>query len=309
MTPSITLATPADRERLFAVWEASVRATHDFLTEADVQALIPEVRAILATFAPIHCVRDTDGAVVAFMGVAGTEIAMLFVHPDHRGHGAGKALVEHAMAALGARRVEVNEQNVQAVGFYEHLGFAVVGRSTVDGQGRPFPIVRMAVDVVIVPFAERHADPVASHVLSIQRDEFGIAITLDDQPDLRDVAGTYRRGAGEFWVAEHEGAVVGTIGLLDFGGEQAALRKMFVARGGRGADAGIARRLVDVLVRRCQTHGVRELYLGTTEPMRAAQRFYAKSGFVEIAPAELPPAFPRMAVDTKFFRRVISATA
>jgi N-acetylglutamate synthase-like GNAT family acetyltransferase len=167
----------------------------------------------------------------------------------------------------------------------------------------------MAVDVVIVPFAERHADRVVSHVLSIQRDEFGIPITLEDQPDLRDVAGTYRRGAGEFWVAEYDGAVVGTIGLLDFGGGQAALRKMFVARGWRGAAAGIARRLVDVLVRRCRTHGVRDLYLGTTEPMRAAQRFYAKSGFVEIAPDDLPPAFPRMAVDTKFFRRVISATA
>jgi N-acetylglutamate synthase-like GNAT family acetyltransferase len=164
----------------------------------------------------------------------------------------------------------------------------------------------MAIDVVIVPFAARNADRVVAHVLSIQRDEFGIPITLDDQPDLRDVAGTYRRGAGEFWVAEAEGDVVGTIGLLDFGDGQGALRKMFVAREWRGAGAGIAGRLVDVLVRRCRTHGIDDVYLGTTAPMRAAHRFYAKSGFVEIAADDLPPAFPRMAVDTKFFHRVIS---
>jgi ribosomal protein S18 acetylase RimI-like enzyme len=305
----VSLATPRDGERLFGVWEASVRATHDFLTEADVQALIPRVHAILATFMPIHCLRDADGEVVAFMGVDGTEIVMLFVHPDHRGRGAGRTLVEYATAGLGARRVQVNEQNAQAVGFYEHLGFGIVGRSPVDADGRPFPLVHMAVDAVIVPFAACHADRVAAHVLAIQRDEFGIPITLDDQPDLRDVAGTYRRGAGEFWVAEVDGAVVGTIGLLDFGGGQAAVRKMFVARQWRGAAAGIARRLVDVLVRRCRTHGVRDVYLGTTDPMRAAQRFYEKSGFVEMSPDDLPPAFPRMAVDTKFYRRVISAAA
>lgn len=309
MTEAVSLATPADGERLFAVWEASVRATHHFLTEADVQALIPEVRGILATFTPIHCVRVADGEVVAFLGVDGMEIVMLFVHPDHRGQSAGRTLVEYATAELGARRVDVNEQNPQAVGFYEHLGFRRAGRSAVDAGGRPFPIVHMAVEVVIVPFAACHADRVIAHVLSIQRDEFGIPITLDDQPDLGDVAGTYRHGAGEFWVAEHDGAVVGTIGLLDFGGGQAALRKMFVARGWRGAAAGIARRLVDVLVRRCRTHGVRDVYLGTTEPMRAAQRFYEKHGFVEVRRADLPATFPVMAVDTKFYRRVISAAA
>jgi putative acetyltransferase len=139
----VSTASDDDRDRLFAVWEASVRATHDFLREQDVQALIPRVRAILAVFDPIDCVRGTDGAPIAFMGVAGTELSMLFVHPDHRGMGVGRTLAEHAIAA-GAATVDVNEQNAQAVGFYERLGFVVVGRSERDSDGKPFPILHMA---------------------------------------------------------------------------------------------------------------------------------------------------------------------
>jgi putative acetyltransferase len=68
---------------------------------------------------------------------------MLFVHPDHRGRGVGRTLAGHAIAA-GARTVDVNEQNAQAVGFYERLGFVVVGRSERDADGKPFPILHMA---------------------------------------------------------------------------------------------------------------------------------------------------------------------
>lgn len=50
----------------------------------------------------------------------------------------------HAIAALGARRVDVNEQNEQALGFYRRLGFAQVGRSPLDGEGRPYPLLHLA---------------------------------------------------------------------------------------------------------------------------------------------------------------------
>lgn len=139
----ISLAAAGDRPRLFEVWESSVRATHHFLGEADIQFLIPHVKETLASFVPLHCLRDADGTAYAFMGVAGSRIEMLFVHADRRGQGAGRTLVEYAIRKLGADAVDVNEQNEGAVGFYEHMGFRTVARSPLDSTGKPFPILHM----------------------------------------------------------------------------------------------------------------------------------------------------------------------
>lgn len=137
------LARTEDLPRLFEVWECSVRATHAFLTEADLQALIPLVREGLAAFGPIHVLRDGEGRASAFLGVDGAKVEMLFVHADHRGRGLGSRLLAFALEALGATKVDVNEQNPQALGFYLHHGFHIAGRSPVDGQGNPFPILHL----------------------------------------------------------------------------------------------------------------------------------------------------------------------
>lgn len=154
----------------------------------------------------------------------------------------------------------------------------------------------------IVPFEPAHAAGVVALILPIQQREFGIPITLEAQTDLHDVAAFYQQGAGQFWVALEGDAVVGTVGLLDIGGRQGALRKMFVAASHRGAGQGVAAALLETLLGWCRSHGVDEVFLGTTASFHAAHRFYEKNGFREIARAELPPAFPVMMVDTRFYR-------
>ncbi|HEX4328777.1 MAG TPA: GNAT family N-acetyltransferase [Burkholderiales bacterium] len=141
---SITQAHPHDLPRLFEVWESSARATHAFLTAAEIDSLIPLVKAELANFSPIHCLRDDDGQVIAMLGVAASSIEMLFVHASHRSQGAGRTLVDFAVRELRADRVDVNEQNGAAIGFYQHMGFRQAGRSPLDSAGRPFPILHMA---------------------------------------------------------------------------------------------------------------------------------------------------------------------
>lgn len=141
--PAISTATEADLPRLFDVWASAVRATHTFLAEEDIDRLSPLVRDGLAAFRPIHCLRDPRGEAFAFLGVYEGKIEMLFVHAEHRGQGAGRSLVRHAVEALGAARVDVNEQNVQAIGFYEHLGFQTFARSDLDAAGFPYPILHM----------------------------------------------------------------------------------------------------------------------------------------------------------------------
>lgn len=159
----------------------------------------------------------------------------------------------------------------------------------------------------IATYEPRHRDGVIDVILPIQQREFSIPVTLDQQPDLLDVPGFYRRDSGNFWVALHHDVVVGTIALLDIGNRQGALRKMFVRREYRGAELSIASRLLTELSNWCETQGVRDVFLGTTAQFVAAHRFYEKHGFTPIAKQQLPSSFPIMAVDTKFYLRALVA--
>lgn len=156
--------------------------------------------------------------------------------------------------------------------------------------------------ITVRPFAVSDESAVIDVILPIQREEFGIVITAEDQPDLRSIPAFYQSGAGGFWVAEAEGRIVGTIGLKDIGSGQAALRKMFVAAPFRGRDYGVAQALLRHLLDEAAACGLRDIYLGTTDRFLAAHRFYEKNGFTQIPPTALPPTFPRMAVDTRFYR-------
>jgi putative acetyltransferase len=139
----ITTIEAEDLPRVIEVWEASVRATHHFLTEADIQYIKSLVEDDLAQVETLLGVRDGDGQVVGFIGVEGDEVAALFIHPTWRGQGVGRRLFTYAVETLGATRVDVNEQNDQAVGFYRRMGFEVTGRSEMDGLGQPFPLLHL----------------------------------------------------------------------------------------------------------------------------------------------------------------------
>jgi putative acetyltransferase len=134
---------PEEGDRLLEVWEASVRATHHFLSESDIQFFKPLVLKELFALEHLVCVRDLEGSIIAFMGVSQERMEALFVHPSSHRNGLGRRLARHAVVELGATAVDVNEQNQQAVAFYHRLGFEVEGRSEVDSMGRPFPLLHM----------------------------------------------------------------------------------------------------------------------------------------------------------------------
>lgn len=140
----IETATKEDHARLLEVWEASVRATHDFLKEEDLLALKPLLRDQYFDAVELSLARNDAGEIVGFCGVHEDKIEMLFVAPEHRGTGVGTMLALHAITSKGATKVDVNAQNRQALGFYEHLGFCVVGHSPTDPQGKPYPLLHMA---------------------------------------------------------------------------------------------------------------------------------------------------------------------
>lgn len=127
---------------LVRIWRSAVEATHDFLAPEDVDFY--ESR-MLGDYLPAVdvTVAEVDGRAVAFSGLAGNSLEMLFVDDAWRGRGAGSALLTRAVERHPDLRLDVNEQNPQAVGFYRRHGFVVLGRSETDGDGRPFPILHM----------------------------------------------------------------------------------------------------------------------------------------------------------------------
>ena len=142
-----SLSTVSDRtpeliEQLVSVWERSVRATHAFLSEEEVAEIKPFVPQAIAGVETL-VVAARDGEPVGFMGVQGDRLEMLFLDPAARGHGLGRRLLEHGIARLGVTELTVNEQNPQAVGFYEHLGFKTYRRTELGEEGRPYPLLYM----------------------------------------------------------------------------------------------------------------------------------------------------------------------
>ena len=129
---------------LLSVWESSVRATHHFLEKRDIDVFkkIIEEKDVFNQV-NLTCARDTNNNILGFIGVSKQSVEMLFIDSGSIGKGIGKMLLLHAINDLNITRVDVNEQNEQALKFYEHFGFKVISRSELDGTGKPYPILHM----------------------------------------------------------------------------------------------------------------------------------------------------------------------
>jgi putative acetyltransferase len=137
----IRRAHPGDRDRLLEVWLNAVRATHHFLTESDVQSLLPIVRDHALPNLELWVLCEPDEVPIGFIGLDGSSLEALFIDPSHVREGAGRCLTEHARHRKGPLIVSVNEQNSEALKFYIACGFEIVGRSPTDEGGRPFPLL------------------------------------------------------------------------------------------------------------------------------------------------------------------------
>lgn len=143
MRYSIDKPSKADYHEMIEVWERSVRATHTFLDEEYIVYLKPLILEKYFDAVNLFCVRSEAGRITGFLGVSDDKIEMLFIEPHMRGKGIGKVLTEYAIQELKLRKVDVNEQNTQAVGFYERMGFKTINRLPVDSLGKPYPILEM----------------------------------------------------------------------------------------------------------------------------------------------------------------------
>ncbi len=135
-------ATKDDYPQLIDVWESAVKSTHDFLKPEDFEFYKSQMPFYFG-HVNLYAYRNQDGETKGFLGVADSKIEMLFVDNTSRGIGIGKKLLTFAVNELKANQVDVNEQNQQAVSFYQHFGFKIIGRSDLDGEGRNYPLLHL----------------------------------------------------------------------------------------------------------------------------------------------------------------------
>lgn len=137
------LRSPELIENLLIIWKESVRATHSFLSSAEIEQIKKYVPQALNGVKHLIVAENENDKVVAFMGTEDGRLEMLFVSPEERGKRIGKKLLQYGIREYGIKEVTVNEQNPQAIGFYEHLGFTTYKRTDYDEEGNPYPLLYM----------------------------------------------------------------------------------------------------------------------------------------------------------------------
>lgn len=133
------------KDDIISIWESSVRATHDFLTEENIKFFKSFVEQIDFSSMKVYCSVEKENQLTGFIGVDTNKVEMLFLDPSQIGKGIGKTLLNFAIKNLDATELDVNEQNTRAVEFYKKAGFEVYDRTEVDGTGKPFPILKMRI--------------------------------------------------------------------------------------------------------------------------------------------------------------------
>ncbi|WP_233968981.1 acetyltransferase [Pectobacterium polaris] len=138
----IRSSTKQDIPHILEIWCKAVDATYYFLAVKDRSAIEKELAVFFPTV-ELTLACESTGQPIGFMYLHDGHMEALFIDPDYHGQGVGKALVHTALSQYSRLTTDVNEQNAQAMEFYEHIGFERVGRSEFDSQGRPYPLIHL----------------------------------------------------------------------------------------------------------------------------------------------------------------------
>ncbi len=281
---SYTIEKPSQKnyQEIVDVWEASVRATHDFLPESDIQYFKPLILNDYLKLVDLSCIR-IDERIAGFSGIADGKIEMLFIGPEWRGKGIGRFLTEHAISKQSATMVDVNEQNPQAVGFYKRLGFKVYERSPLDGLGKPYPILHMTLQPqdIRLQLAEKDDIP---EILEMMADFYSIDNYPFRKSDAKKNLQKFinNEGLGRLSLIYQGEALTGYIALtfgfsFEYGGRDAFIDEFYLKPHFRGQ--GIGSTVMDLIANQAKALGVNAIHLEVENQNEAGQALYRRKGF------------------------------
>lgn len=129
--------------KLLEAWEDSVKATHLFLSNKEINNIKSYVPRALVEGSHLIVVQNENNRPIGFMGIKDRKLEILFIKNDARRKGIGKQLLNYGIENYNFNEVVVNEQNTNAKGFYEYMGFKTYKRADLDEQGAPYPVLYM----------------------------------------------------------------------------------------------------------------------------------------------------------------------
>lgn len=132
--------------QLLEVWEDSVKATHLFLSNEEIKNIKEYIPQAISGVSHLVIIENESRELIAFMGIEDTKLEMLFIKNSERGKGLGKQLLSYGIENYNVNELAVNEQNPNAKGFYEYMGFKTYKRTELDEQGNPYPILYMRLE-------------------------------------------------------------------------------------------------------------------------------------------------------------------
>ena len=132
--------------QLLEVWENSVKATHLFLSNEEIENIKKYVPQAISEISHLIIVENDNNIPIGFMGIENQKLEMLFITNNERGKGFGKQLINYGIENYNGDELAVSEHNLNSKKFYEHIGFKVYKRSELDEQGNPYPILYMILE-------------------------------------------------------------------------------------------------------------------------------------------------------------------
>jgi len=141
---NITPAKSDDYFKLADVWEKSVRFSHTFLSEDNIRFFRKLLVEEYFGAVKLRIAKTPDNNIIGFVGVDKGSLEMLFLDPNYIRQGYGSRILQYSITDMGVYKVDVNEQNIDAVKFYISQGFCIKDRSEKDHFNNPYPILHMS---------------------------------------------------------------------------------------------------------------------------------------------------------------------
>ncbi len=248
------------REQMIFVWEKSVRATHHFVTSEEVERLKELVKQIDFTSYSVHCLISED-RVLGFLGVDDNVIESLFLDPDYMGQKLGTKLMDFALNTLKANKVNVNEQNSEAIKFYTKFGFKIYERTEKDSHG--YPILKMTLNPDLTIRIINKTEQIPYELLLLSDDTIE---ALNKNLDK-----------GELFIAETNDKIIAAFILKVIENDTIEIKNIAVLETHQGK--GIGTILLNYIISNSMQRDFRSLIAGTCDLCHKEIEFYKKSGF------------------------------
>ena len=155
--------------------------------------------------------------------------------------------------------------------------------------------------IKIIQFEDRYTQDEIDLVLHFQNDGTRPLVTVDDQPDLKNITDLYIKNGGNFWIATDNDKLVGSIGIMPCNDEVAVLKKFFVYEKYQGEPIHLGQKLYNCLLNFAKEKNFKTIMLDTPYNTVRAHKFYEKAGFVKVKEDELPMKFSHPYKDCDFF--------